>query len=175
MNLEKSVCIALAIVLTASVVPAAEAGWPKNSASDLSIFVTTMRFQIHADHCSATVPQLEPRFKSLMENLSSHIQELAKDVLADDAFRGMSDQTVPTEIIDAFEDSFDDVRHNVERLDTVSSCPKTLQTFGEIDDESLKSGLIQALTAVQNMIQKLEKQNARQASPGNPMQRSGPP
>ncbi len=161
MNLKKSVFIALAIALTTSVAPAAEVVWPKNSASDLSIFVTILRFRIYADHCSTKVPQLKPKFESLMENLNSYIRDISKGLLASDAFKGMKDKPVPAEIIDALKDSFDDVRHNVERLDAASICPKTLQNFGEMDDESLKSGLTEALTAVQNMIQKLEKQSAR--------------
>ncbi len=60
----------------------------------------------------------------------------------------MKDKPVPAEIIDALKDSFDDARHNVERLDAASTCPKTLQNFREIDDESLMSGLTQVLTAI---------------------------
>jgi hypothetical protein len=161
MNLRKSVFIALAIVLATSAAPAAEAVWPKNSASDLSIFVTMLRFRIYKDHCSARVPQLKPQFESLIENLNSRIQDISKGLLAADAFKGMKDKPVPAEILDALTDSFDDTRHNVERLDAASICPKTLQNFGEMDDESLKSGLTEALTAVQNMIQKLEKTSAR--------------
>ena len=161
MNLKNSVVIALVIVLLTSVTPAAEAVWPKNSASDLSIFVTILRFRIYADHCSAKVPQLQPKFESLMEGLNGHIQGISKGLLASDAFKGMKDKPVPAEIIDALKDSFDDVRHNFERQDAASVCPMTLQNVGEMDDESLKSGLTQVLTAVQNMIQKLEKQSAR--------------
>jgi hypothetical protein len=170
MNLKKSVFITLAIALTTSVTAADEAVWPKDSASDLSIFVTILRFRIYADHCSAKVPQLKPKFESLMGNLNSHIQEISKGLLASDVFKSMKDKPVPVEIVDALKDSFDDVRHNVERLDAASICPRTLQNFGEMDDESLKSGLMAVLTAVQNMIQKLEKQSARQASPNKSLQ-----
>jgi uncharacterized protein YfkK (UPF0435 family) len=120
-----------------------------------------LRFRIYKDHCSARVPQLKPQFESLIENLNSRIQDISKGLLAADAFKGMKDKPVPAEILDALTDSFDDTRHNVERLDAASICPKTLQNFGEMDDESLKSGLTEALTAVQNMIQKLEKTSAR--------------
>jgi hypothetical protein len=157
MNLKKSVFIVLAIVLTASVASAAEAVWPKNSASELSIFVTLLKFRIYADHCSARVPQLKPRFESLMEDLNSHVQGISKGLLASDVFKGMKDKQVPAEIIEAFKDSFDDVKHNFERRDAASICPKTLQDLGEMDDESLKSDLSQIFTAVQNMIRKLEK------------------
>lgn len=139
--------------------------WPKNSASDLSIFVTILRFRIHADHCSAEVPQLKPKFESLVENLASRTQYISKGLLASELFKGMKHKPVPAEIIDAFRDSFDDVKHNVERLDAAAICPKTLQDFGKVDDESLREGLTDALTAVQNMIRNLEKEDARQASP----------
>jgi hypothetical protein len=161
MTLKSSVLTALALVLTGSVAPAAEAVWPRNSASDLSIFVSILRFRIYADHCSTKVPQLKPKFESLMENLNSRIQGISKILLASEVFHGMKDKQVPAVIADAFKDSFDDVKHNFERLDAVSTCPKTLQSFGEMDDESLRSGLMEALTAVQNMIQKLEKESAR--------------
>lgn len=152
--------IALAILLVAPVSSASEVVWPKDSASDLSIFVALLRFRIYADHCSAKVPQLKPKFESLMENLNSHIQGISKGLLASDTFKGMKDKPVPAEIIDAFKDSFDDVKHNFERLDAASICPKTLQDLGEMDDESLKSGLTDILTAVQNMTRKLEKESA---------------
>jgi hypothetical protein len=161
MNLKNSVFTALALVFIASVAPAADAVWPKNSASDLSTFVSMLRFRIYADHCSANVPQLKPKFENLMDNLNSRIQGISKILLASDVFKGMKDKQVPAVIADAIKDSFDDVKHNFERLDAVSICPKTLQNFGEMDDESLKSGLTEVLTAVQNMIQKLEKESAR--------------
>jgi len=170
MNFRNSVFIALAIVLIASVASAAEVVWPENSASDLSIFVTLLRFRIYADHCSAMVPELKPKFESLMENLSSHIQGISKGLLASDAFEDMKDKPVPAEIIDAFKDSFDDTKHNFERLDAASVCPKALQNLGAMDEESLQSDLTETLTAVQNMIRNLEKEGARQALPDKSLQ-----
>ena len=161
MNFKKSAFVALAIILSASVASAAETAWPKNSASGLSIFVTLLRYRIYADHCSANVPQLKPRFESLIENLSNRIQEISKDLLASSEFEDMKDKPVPTEIVDAFKDSFDDTRHNFERRDAASICPKTLQNLGEVDNESLKSGLTETLTAVQIMIRNLENEGAR--------------
>ena len=153
--------IALAMALTTSVATAAEEVWPKNSASDVSIFVTILRFQIYADHCSAKVPQLKPKFESLMEDLNSRIQGISKGLLASEEFMGMKDKPVPVEIIDALKDSFDDVKHNFERQDAASICPKTLQNVSDMDNESLISGLTANLTGIQNMIQRMEKENAR--------------
>jgi hypothetical protein len=161
MNIKKSMLIALAALLTTAVAPAAEALWPKNSASDLSVFVTLLRFQIYADHCSANAPQLKPEFESLMQDLSSRIQGLSKGLLASDEFKGMQDKPVPAELLDAFKDSFHDSKHNFERRDPASICQKTLQNVGEMDDESLKSGLTGVFTAVQNMIRNLEKAGVR--------------
>jgi hypothetical protein len=161
MNVRRFLFIAIAIASTSSVAPAAEAMWPRNSASDLSMFLSMLRFRIHADHCSAKVPPLRPQFESLMENLSSRIQGIAKGLLASDVFKGMGGKPVPDEIVDAFKDSFEDVKHNFERQDAASVCPKTLQSFVGMDDESLKSGLTDIFTAVQNMTRKLEQQSAR--------------
>ena len=157
----KSVITALAIALTTSVATAAEEVWPKNSASDVSIFVTILRFRIYADHCSAKVPQLKPKFESFMEDLNSRVQGISKGLLSSEEFMGMKDKPVPVEIIDALKDSFDDVKHNFERVDAASICPKTLQDFSELDNESLISGLTANLTGVQNMIQRMEKESAR--------------
>src|SRR6186713_2635299 len=121
------------MALTTSVATAAEEVWPKNSASDVSIFVTILRFRIYADHCSAKVPQLKPKFESLMEDLSSRIQGLSKGLLASDEFKSIKGKPVPVEIFNAIKDSFDDVNHNVDRLDAPSICSMTLQDFGEID------------------------------------------
>ena len=134
--------------------------WPKNSASDVSIFVTILRFRIYADHCSAKVPQLKPKFERFMEDLNSRIQGISKDLLSSEEFVGMKDKPVPVEIIDALKDSFDDVKHNFERADAVSICPKTLQDFSEMDNESLISDLTANLTGVQNMIRRMEKGSA---------------
>lgn len=175
MNLKNSSFIALAIILTAAAASAAEAVWPENSASDLSVFATLQRFRIYADHCSTNVPQLRPKFDSLMDRLDSHIQGISKGLLASDVFKGMKDKPVPAEIVFSFKDSFDDAKHNVERLDAASICPKTLQDLGETDDESLKSGLTEILTAVQSMIRNLEKESARQVSPNSTLQRTDPP
>ncbi len=161
MYVRNTVFIALAMALTASAATAAEAVWPRNSANEVSIFVTILRFRIYADHCSAEIPQLEPKFASLMENLSSRIQGISMGLLALNEFKGMKDKPVPVEIIDALKDSFDDVKHNVERLDAASICSKTLQNFGEMDDEALKSALTANLTAVRNMSQNLAKARDR--------------
>jgi hypothetical protein len=161
MNFKNSVFLALALALTISVATAAEAVWPKNSASEVATFATVLRFQIYADHCSDKIPQLEAQFDSLMESLSSRIQKLSMILLATDEFSGMKDTLVPVEIFDALKHSFHDVTHNVERLDAVSICSKTLQNFGDMDDEALQSALAANLTAVQNMSQKLENERAR--------------
>jgi hypothetical protein len=155
------VFFALAMAVMTSAASAAEAEWPKNSASDVSIFATVLRFRIYAEHCSAKVPDLAPKFESLVENLDSRIRDISKDLLASDDFKGMKDTPVPDEIIDALADSFHDGIHTFERLDADSACPKTLQSFGEVDDEALKSGLIANLKSVQNMVQKLGKDGAR--------------
>lgn len=161
MNLKNPVFIALAIISTASVASAADPVWPKDSASDLSIFVTIQRFRIYADHCSGHVPRLKPKFDSLMENLNSHIQRVSKSLLSSSVFKGMKDKPVPAEISFAFKDSLDDAKHNFERQDVDSICPKALQNLSEMDDESLKSDLTQTLMAVQSMIRNLEKESAR--------------
>jgi hypothetical protein len=161
MNFKNSVFLALALALTISVATAAEAVWPKNSASEVATFATVLRFQIYADHCSDKSPQLEAQFDSLMESLSSRIQKLSMILLATDEFNGMKDTLVPVEIFDALKHSFHDVTHNVERLDAVSICSKTLQNFGDMDDEALQSALAANLKAVQNMSQNLETERAR--------------
>jgi hypothetical protein len=161
MNPKKSVFIAFAIILTTSVSSAAAAEWPKSSASDLSVFLTVQRFRIYADHCSAEIPPLKPKFDILMENMNSHVQGISKVLLASEEFNGMKDKPVPSRIIDAFKDSFDDLKHNFERRDAAAVCPDTLQNLGQLDDESLKSGLRQILTGIQIMIRNLEREGAR--------------
>jgi len=96
-----------------------------------------------------------------MEDLNSRIQGISKGLLASEEFMGMKDKPVPVEIIDALKDSFDDVKHNFERLDAAFICPKTLQNVSDMDNESLISGLTANLTGIQNMIQRMEKENAR--------------
>lgn len=175
MNLTKPVVASIAIVLTASVAHAAEAVWPKNSASEFSIFVTLQRFQIYADHCSVRVPELKPKFEVLMESLNSHMQGIARGLLSSDMFRDLKDKSVPAEISFAFKDSLDDAKHNFERQDADLACPEKLQNLGGIDDDSLKSDLTQTLLAVQSMTRNLEKESAREAPPDSRMERPGSP
>jgi hypothetical protein len=161
MNFRKPAFIAPAIALAASVVSAAEPVWPKNSASEFSVFVTLQRYRIYADHCSARIPEAKPGFEAQMESLSSRIQGISKVLLASDAFSGMKDKPVPAEIAFALKDAMHDTEHNLERQDAAFICPGTLQRFAKLDDESLKSGLLEILTAVQKMIRNLEKEDAR--------------
>lgn len=153
--------IALAVVATAPVALADEGVWPTNSASDLSIHVALLRFRIYTDHCSAHVPHLKPRFESLMQALRDRVQGLSVGLLASDEFSALKDKPVPVEVVDAFKDSFHDLRHNFERRDAAAACSTTLQRIGEMDDDSLKLELTVALTAVQNMIRNLENAGAR--------------
>ena len=157
MNFKHSVFAALAMIAPTSAAPAAEAAWPKNSASELSIFVTLLKFQVYANYCSARVPRLKPEFESLMEGMNSRLRGISNGLLDSDKFKGMKGKPVPAPIIDAFKDSFDDMKHNFERRDAASVCPTTLQNLGEMDAESLKSGLTETLTAVQTMIRNLEE------------------
>jgi hypothetical protein len=149
------VLIALAIAMTASSPAIAEEAWPSSSASDMSVFVTMLRFRIYAEHCSAKVPGLGPEFDSLMENLRSRLGRISEHLLASADFKGMKGKPVPARIIDAFRDSFEDVKHNLERQDAASVCPKTLRAFAEMDDVSLEDGLATTLSAVKNMSLKL--------------------
>lgn len=164
MAFRKLAFIALGFVLTMSDTFAAEAKWPRNSASDLSIFVVLERYRVYAVHCSARIPQLKPQFESLMEILGNRIQVLSKDLLASDEFKGMNDKSVPDAIVFALEDTLHDAEHNVERQDAALICPKTLRNLGEMNDDSLKSGLSETLTAVQNMTRNLENESTRHAS-----------
>jgi hypothetical protein len=156
--------LTVATVFVTSVLPAAELVWPTDSAGDLSIFLSTLRFRIYSDHCSTLLPELKPGFESVVLGLNSRIEGISKDLLASDMFKDMRNKAVQAEILDAFRDSFDDVRHNLQRADAASVCPMTLRNFGQLDDESLKAGLVQTLTAVQTMERKLEEQHGRQAS-----------
>lgn len=165
MNFRNLVFLVLATPLTISVATAAEAVWPRNSAGEVATFATILRFQIYADRCSDENPQLAEKVALLMENLSRRIQSISTILLSSAEFNGMKDDLVPVEIMDALKHSFHDVAHNVERLDAVSVCSKTLQGFGDMDDEALEASLTANLTAVQNMSQKFEKERARQASP----------
>lgn len=153
----------LAIVLAAPIASTGEAVWSNKNVSDISIYVTLQRFRIYADHCSAKVPQLKAKFDSRMQELSTHLLNISRTLLSSDAFKDMKDSPVPEEISFALKDSLDDARHNFERQDADAICPKTLQTLGQMDDESLKADLTQTLVAVQKMTQNLEKH----ASPGN--------
>jgi hypothetical protein len=153
--------IGVAAAWTAAIASAAEAEWPGHSASDLSAFVTLQRFRIYAEHCSASVPELKPQFDSRMQDLASRLQGISKEILASAVFSDMQNKPVPAEIVAAFKDSFDDMRHNVERRDAAVICPATLQDFGDMDNETLKSGLRETLTALQKMMRNLEKDNAR--------------
>jgi hypothetical protein len=160
MNKGYAAFLALVITLTASNAHAAEAVWPKNSASDLSLFVTELRYRIYAERCSSEVPRLKPEFDNVIAGISSHLQDISRDLLASDMFRDMKSKPVPARILDALRDSFDDLSHNVGRLDAVFICPKTLKDFAETDEESLKSALTAALSSVKNMIQRLGEQTA---------------
>jgi hypothetical protein len=96
-----------------------------------------------------------------MENLNNRIQGISKGLLASDVFKGMKNKPVPDEIVFALKDTLHDAEHNIERQDAAFTCPKALQNLAEIDDETLKSGLSDTLTAVQNMTRNLEKESAR--------------
>lgn len=175
MNPRKPVLASLALVVAASGASSAQEVWPKDSAGDLSIFVTLQRFQIYADHCSVKLPELKPKFDGLMERLNSHIQGISKSLLSSDMFGDMKSEPAPAEISFALKDSLDDAKHNLERKDADSICPKILQKLGQIDDDSLKSELMQTLVAVHSMTRNLENESIREASPKNRMQQSGSP
>jgi len=128
-----------------------ETVWSKSSVSDLSLFVTLQRYRIYTDHCSVKVPRLKPKFDGLMEDLSSRVQGISRSLLSSDAFREMKDALVPAEIGFALKDSINDARHNFEKQDADSICPKKLDDLGKISDESLQADLAQAIAAVQNM------------------------
>lgn len=170
MDFRNTVLLVLAMPLAISAATAAEAVWPKNSASEVATFATILRFQIYADHCSDQTPELAAKFDRLMENLSRRIQSISTSLLSSAEFNGMKDDLVPVEILDALEHSFHDLAHNVERLDAASGCSKTLLNFDDMDDEALTASLTANLKAVQNMSQKIESERARQASPNQALQ-----
>ncbi len=157
--------LTLAAMLTATMLRAAEPAWPTDSAGDLSIFLSTLRFRIYADHCSTMLPELKAKFASVVIDVTGRMEGISKDLLASDMFKDMKNESVRPEILDAFKDSFDDVKHNLQRSDAASVCPMALRNFGVMDDESLKAGLVQTLTALQTMSRRLKEQDARQASP----------
>lgn len=157
MKFRTSAIIALAAAMIGSTMAADELAWPEHSASELSALVAFMKFRVHADHCSAELPELKLQFDSLMAHLESRTQAISNGLLATDEFMGMKDKPVPEGIIDAFKDIHHDLEHNLERRDAASICPQSLRSLGGMDDESIKSGLTGALKAVQTMIRNMEE------------------
>lgn len=144
---------------------AAERVWPENSVGEFSAFVATLRFRIYADHCSTNVPRLKAAFDDLAGSLERRVQRVSTDLLASEEFKAIKDKPVPAEIIHAFSDSFDDMKHNFERKDASVVCPKALQELGEVNEESLKSALTEILTAIRKMIGNLQGEDARRVRP----------
>lgn len=161
MTFKQVLAISLVAVSSASAASAAELALPKDSASDLSLFLAVHRWQVYADHCSAKVPRLEPEFDSLMQKVRGRLQEISERLLASDEFRGMREKAVPEQIIFALDHGVHDSEENFKRQDAVSVCPEILQTLGKTDDESLQSGLAEILKSVQTMTENLERQSSR--------------
>jgi hypothetical protein len=155
--------IALGMWLVVSAAATARESWPRDPASDVAIFATLLRYRIHAEHCSSSVPELKAQFASVVSVLTRRVQGISVKLLASDEFKGTKHLAVPSVIIDALSDSFEDSRHNVERLQSASNCQKTLLDFRQIDDEALEAGLAANLAAVQNMSQKLVRAGALHA------------
>lgn len=165
MTSNKSAIVALTIALVTSVAHAAEVVWPRESASDFSLFVVLQRHRLYADHCSARLPQLTPKLQSLMQDLDRRIQAISKALLASGAYSGMMGRPVPAVIIFGFEDALHDAEHNLERQDAVLACQRKIQALGELDDEALAMDLSNTFTAVQKMIDNMEALSAPKASP----------
>lgn len=165
MTSRKPVVVALAIALTMSAANASEVVWPRDSASDLSIYLALQRHRLHADHCSTLLPQLTPKFRSLMQDLDRRVQVIAKVLLASGEYGGMKNRPVPDAIVFALEDTLHDAEHNFERQDAATVCQKKIQTLSELDDDALAMDLSSTLMAVRKMIQNAENEAASKASP----------
>jgi hypothetical protein len=157
----------LAVPLVIPVATADEAVWPGSSVGEVSTFATVLRLQIHAEHCSAEIPQLAAQFDSLVHDLDSRIRKISASLLASAEFRDVKDEPVPVEIMDALKHSFHDMEHNVARLDA-AACTRTLRDFGATDDASLVTSLTANLTGVQRMSQNIDKARAAQQRPPTP-------
>jgi hypothetical protein len=156
-NLARRTLIAL-MVFTAPLAVAAAPAWPRGPASDVSLFMALQRFRIHADRCSSTMPESAPAFATLMGNLDGHLQRISRELLAADEFRDMQQMPVPATIIDGLKDSFEDLKHNIERRDATSTCQDALRELRAMDDDALRAALRQALTAVQAMVRNVGRE-----------------
>ena len=161
MNLRISAFITLALACSASISFADEVVPPTMSASDFSTFVSTQRYRIYTDYCSAKVPELKSEFERLLDSLANRIQDISRRLIASGDFDGLMGKVVPAEVVDAFRDMLHDTQHNFERRDASHICPKTLQSLHEVDDGALTSSLRDILTAVQKMLWNLENDSAR--------------
>jgi hypothetical protein len=172
MNLTSPVISALALVCCASLSFADEVVPPTMSAGNFSAFVSTQRYRIYTDYCSAKVPELKSEFERLFESLEDRIQDISRRLIVSGAFDGLKGKVVPAEVVDAFRDMLHDTQHNFERRDASYICPRTLQSLHDVDDMTLTSNLSDILTAVQKMLWNLENGSAHLASPNNLMLRS---
>ncbi|MBK7116142.1 MAG: hypothetical protein IPH71_09000 [Proteobacteria bacterium] len=161
MNLKSAAFTTIALVCSAPISFAENAAPPTMSASDLSTFVSTQRYRIYTDYCSAKVPELKSEFDRLLESLVDRNQEISRRLLASGPFDGLMGKVVPAEVVEAFRDTLHDTQHNFERRDASDICPKTLQSLKEVNDRTLTSNLSDILTAVQKMLWNLENGSAR--------------
>jgi hypothetical protein len=161
MNLKSPVFTTLALICSASISFADEAVPRTMSVSDFSTFVSTQKYRIYTDHCSAKVPELKSEFERLLESLADRIQGISRRLIASGEFDDLKGKVVPAEVVDAFRDILHDTQHNFERRDASYICPKTLQSLHEVDDRTLTSALSDILTAVQKMLWNLENDSVR--------------
>ena len=137
---------AMAIVASTPVV-AAETDIPTESLGAIGTFAAYEKFRIFSEVCGELAPESKAEFDAVMLAFGERMNRLGIEVLATEEFSAMRTQAVPSSLVQAFEQDFENTRAmHRSRSHTSEGCKGAHENFKSASDNHWKAGIAMALT-----------------------------
>jgi len=162
----------VALIASAQVASAAESAIPPRFAGEEAVELVVQRFRLYADSCSASAPGLKAEFDAAMTSLTARIRSIAAEIMSSKAFESLARQQVPSGLTAAVAKDFERTKREFGSRDATIVCPRTLQNLRDMSDDSLRMGLVQSLSAVQNALQMFNDGRIREEPSNKSLERT---
>jgi hypothetical protein len=147
-----SIQAVLALCLASCQVLAADNPPKPPSAAEVALSMISERPRAYQNVCVAKDPSMRPGFEAAIMDLRTRIETLAKPLLASAQFSSLNQTLVPRELIDSVKEQNAALEKQLGGADAAHDCPKFLANIARIDGETLKGGIQQVLSGMQQML-----------------------
>ncbi len=154
----KSVLLTLGYTLgSASLLAGGEA--TSITAAHFAVRMMTDRYQTYAELCASSFPDKRSDYSDAVERFVAVVQEVAKPLLASDAFISLTREPAPQDAARMLKDQKLSLQEEWKPAEAEIRCPTLVTGILHPSKDVLRAGITQYLTATQSMLVQMKQES----------------